>query len=426
MPEPNPTAATTAEPKPTRTGLIDPQTPADATGETRRRSGAHVPDRSQCAKDGTSSNPLRTPRQCRYVKTSGEQCRAQALLGNHYCYTHKYNRKPVYAGVKGYDRVAFLEDTASIQLSLSQIMQGLLEGKIDRYTASTAFYGFSVAAGVVRTDLMQERWLAESKRPIPESVTEVIHEECDNLAPEKEYRGPTGVFEPQWSWSKYMYEKECEQLGLPTPTCAADFPASGWLTEKEINTDPAKLVQGYHARIRAETDRLFFIRKEESAAALAAGLPDPHEHLKADNPDCPSRTKVCGGPLAFSACPDCRAKRTPGMGFDDLDNEVFDEEPRFEDPIADEPPLDLKAATEARAERPSIRCPLSANRSPERCTLNAERCRERCPLSANRSPERCTLNAAPIPRSMPATNLPVPVPCTLYPVPCTLYPATRL
>jgi hypothetical protein len=350
MPEPNQPAATTADPK--------------------------------------TTNPLRTPRQCRYVKTSGEQCRAQALLGNHYCYTHKYNRKRVYAGVKGYDRVAFLEDTASIQLSLSQIMQGLLEGKIDRHTAGTAFYGFSVAAGVVRTDLMRERWLAESKRPIPESVTEIVEEECDNLAPEKEYRGPTGVFEPQWSWSKYMYEKECEQLGLPKPTCAADFPESGWLTEEEINTDPAKLVQGYHARIRAETDRLFFIRKAESAAALAAGLPDPHEHLKADNPDCPSRTKICGGPLAFSACPDCRAKRTPGMGFDDLDSEVFNEEPELEDPIADPTDLDLKASADSSSEL----CALSSEPCPEPCALSSEPCPEPCSQvpKEKRYPPTCT------------------------------------
>jgi hypothetical protein len=216
---------------------------------------------------------------------------------------------------------------------------------------------------------------SDQPEPIPEAAVDVSIDYGGNLiGPREEYRGPTGVFEPQWSWSKYMYEKECEQLGLPTPTCAADFPKSGWLTEDEVKTDPARLVQGYHARVRAEKDRLFFIRKEESAAALAAGLPDPHEHLKADNPDCPSRTKVCGGPLAFSACPDCRAKRTPGMGFDDLDNEVFN------DPIADEPPLDLKAA---------------ADSSSERCTLNAERLPIRCPLSANRSSELCALSSEP-------------------------------
>jgi hypothetical protein len=279
-------------------------------------------------------------------------------------------------------------------------MQGLLDGKIDNHRARTAFYGCSVAGNMVRTELMRERWFAESKRPIPEPVTEVIHEECGPLAPEKEYRGPTGVFEPQWSWSKYMYEKECEQLGLPTPTCAADFPKSGWLTEEEINTDPAKLVRGYHARVRAETDRLFFIRKAESAAALAAGLPDPHEHLKADNPDCPSRTKVCGGPLAFSACPDCRAKRTPGMGFDDLDNEVFNEEPELEDPIADPTDLDLKAAADSRPEPCALSSepctPRSANRPSQRCDERGARTPEpgaqassiRYPLSAIRSPGR--------------------------------------
>lgn len=58
------------------------------------------------------ANPFTAPRRCRYIKTSGEQCKGRAMLGNHYCYCHKQNRNPRMAPVHGYDRVAFLEDTA--------------------------------------------------------------------------------------------------------------------------------------------------------------------------------------------------------------------------------------------------------------------------------------------------------------------------
>jgi hypothetical protein len=309
---------------------------------------------------------------CRSLTSKGDQCKQAALRGQDFCVQH-FERTAVGFSHRDKFHIPLLEDASAVQLTLTKMAQCVLNKEVSESVAGKVMYACSIASSTFPRPARQKA--SDQPEPIPEAAVDVSIDYGGNLiGPREEYRGPTGVFEPQWSWSKYMYEKECEQLGLPTPTCAADFPKSGWLTEDEVKTDPARLVQGYHARVRAEKDRLFFIRKEESAAALAAGLPDPHEHLKADNPDCPSRTKVCGGPLAFSACPDCRAKRTPGMGFDDLDNEVFN------DPIADEPPLDLKAA---------------ADSSSERCTLNAERLPIRCPLSANRSSELCALSSEP-------------------------------
>jgi hypothetical protein len=194
-------------------------------------------------------NPLRKPRQCRHLKTGGEQCRNRALIGHHFCQSHKFNRHPTFAGVKGYDRVAFLEDHASIQLSLSQVMQGLLDRSVAPPIARTFFYGCSVANATLRDLRAHERWLLEHKLPLPEPVEETVRLDGDELAPDREYRGPGDTFEPQWSFSKFRYEQLCSRLGRPMPTCAADFPASGWLTEDEIAEDPRAWDQRYQARI---------------------------------------------------------------------------------------------------------------------------------------------------------------------------------
>ena len=335
---------------------------------------------------------------CRSLTSKGDQCKQAALRGQDFCVQH-IERTAVGFSHRDKFHIPLLEDASAVQLTLTKMAQCVLNKEVSESVAGKVMYACSIASSTFPRPARQKA--GDRPEPVPEAAVDVSIDYGGNLiGPREEYCGPTGVFEPQWSWSKYMYEKECEQLGLPTPTCAADFPKSGWLTEEEINTDPAKLVRGYHARVRAETDRLFFIRKAESAAALAAGLPDPHEHLKADNPDCPSRTKVCGGPLAFSACPDCRAKRTPGMGFDDLDNEVFNEEPELEDPIADPTDLDLKASADSRPEPCALSSepctPRSANRPSQRCDERGARTPEpgaqassiRYPLSAIRSPGR--------------------------------------
>ena len=208
--------------------------------------------------------PLLPKQRCRHIKTGGEQCRSLAMTGNHYCWHHRWYRKPHYAGVKGYDRVAFLEDVASVQLILSQGMQGLIDCTIDPTRARTLFYGCQVASGLVRLDMSHQRWLAETKQQPEEPVREATNIDTDPLAPPQEYRGPDGQFEPYWSFSKYMYEQQCEEAGRPKPTCPADMPASGWMDEEEYFEDPAEWNQRYDEKVKAARKQAA-TRTEESA-----------------------------------------------------------------------------------------------------------------------------------------------------------------
>jgi hypothetical protein len=366
-------------------------------------------------------NPINKPRRCRYIKTAGDQCRARAMTGNHYCFSHKFNSKPTLTGVRGYDRVAFLEDAASIQLILSQAMQGLLDRTLDHHAARSMFYGCAVATGLVRLDMMNQRWLAENKQPFPEQVTETTKaEDSEPLGVDEEYRGPTGVFEPQWSFSKYLYEKDCEELGQIKPTCAADFPASGWLTEDEIKEDPQDwikrtkgrklaLYEKCKAAEKAANPERFYIPSPESkpepsikpnsgpgsepgtepgtepksepdpkpstepsTKPSAETNPDPRDK---NNPVAPKSTEPhrtnqpcpCGGLYGGDPCDDCLDRQQRNA-------------PPAQDRSAFSASFDLKASTEV-----------------ERCS--SERCAEPCAPNAQCCPGET---------------------CTLHPVPCTL------
>jgi hypothetical protein len=346
------------------------------------------------------ANPMKKSRQCRFIKTSGEQCRSEAMTGNHYCFSHKYNRKPTFTGVRGYDRVAFLEDAASIQLALSQTMQGLLDRIVDHHTARAVFYGCSVAASLVRLDFARERWLTENKQPIPGQVTETTKaEDSEPLAPEKEYRGPTGVFEPQWSWSKYLYERDCEELGQIKPTCAADFPASGWLTEDEIKEDPQDWIKRTKGRKLALYEKCKAVERERNPERFYLPSPESKSEPKPKpNPEPSTQPTATPNPAPSSEPssesspapsagrkPEPRDRNNPdaskstvsrhqpcacgGLYGGDPCDECLDRQQRSAPPATDYTPytgsFDLKASAEAES------C------SPDRSTLNAKRCPDR-------------------------------------------------
>jgi hypothetical protein len=324
--------------------------------------------------------PINKPRRCRYIKTAGDQCRAKAMTGNHYCYSHKYNRRPTFAGVKGYDRVAFLEDAASIQLMLSQVMQGVLDQTFDHHAARTMFYGCQVASGLVRLDMLNQRWLAENKQTSPEQVSETTKSEnSEPLGVDEEYRGPTGTFDPQWSFSKYLYEQQCEEMGQPKPTCAADFPASGWLTEDEVKEDPEQFIKRYQAR-------KLKLYEEAQAAKKASGeqsaqCPTGELATKDCHPE-PSAQRAVEGPATKDCHPERSAQRA-------VEGPAFSSVPHS----------------------PAKPCPCGGLYAGDPCDDCLARQQRNAPPAQHRLPASLDLKAAADPSTAE--------PCTLHPVPCT-------
>jgi hypothetical protein len=243
-------------------------------------------------------------RRCRSLRTNGTQCNSWTLGDNgDFCYTHSHYRHPECPRKGSKIVMPLLEDHSAIQLVLSQLSHGIFSGALDNASARTLAYVCQVAAFTLprpATPNAKSAAPANLQEPVADVVTTP---DGEHLAPIEKYQGPTGTFEPQWSFSKYLYEKQCEELGQPKPTCAADYPASGWLTEEEMKEDPEEWIKRTHAH-KLELYKADDARKaQETAAALAAGLPDPH--LKRKNPVCPFDTYWCDGPKHSHKCAYC-------------------------------------------------------------------------------------------------------------------------
>ncbi len=224
--------------------------------------------------------------QCRSLTVDGMQCRNRALRGKDFCYSHlRYRNSP---NLPPPDKmvVPLLENHASIRLVLSQILNGILAREIPPDIGGKSIYCCQVAlSSLPRPAAPAAQAAAAAPETSPEPVADVATDDQGNpIGPLQPWFGPTGAFEPVWSMAKYMYEQQCEQLGKPKPTCAADMPPSGWLTPAEAKEDPEAFNARYHARINE------LIKKNP---------PPPRP------PDCPFSFDWCGGPTCSHHCNRC-------------------------------------------------------------------------------------------------------------------------
>jgi hypothetical protein len=82
---------------------------------------------------------------CMHLKANGARCGSPALRDNPFCYFHDRCYNPPYE-----DEFPVLEDAASIQVALMQVLSGLRRGKLDPRCANSLFYGLQTAAANVR------------------------------------------------------------------------------------------------------------------------------------------------------------------------------------------------------------------------------------------------------------------------------------
>ena len=302
---------------------------------------------------------MTTIRRCRSLTIHGIQCRQSALRGGDYCVRH-FNRGPVEFSTRGRITIPLLEDHSSVQLVCTRIAHAALNDEIKPENARIALSACKIAA----ITLPRPPRLSAADKPESSPSECYTDEEGSWIGPREPYRGPSGTFEPQWSVSKYMYEQQCEKLGKPKPTCAADFPASGWLTEAEITEDPHDFAVRYNARIdeltkqkKAEEERAAALAKQQKAAdGSSAGDAEP----AAPNAERPC---WCGGPDSEFPCHICRAKKArstpPEAPSSAHPGKANAAEPAAETPAAVSGNFDLNAAVE-----PAPRCPVveSVNR----------------------------------------------------------------
>jgi hypothetical protein len=113
---------------------------------------------------------------CRHIKSNGIRCQAPALRGVAWCYFHARLHSMAKTKTSTLDEVHLppLEDTASIQIALHQVIEGLLSSRMDARRAGLLLYAIQIASQNV-----QRVWNSPS-----ESVHSTItSEEGDELAP---------------------------------------------------------------------------------------------------------------------------------------------------------------------------------------------------------------------------------------------------
>ncbi len=118
--------------------------------------------------------------ECRHIKPSGAKCQAPALKGTSFCYfhtrLHALGKRP-----PDDPRLAFeipaLEDRASIQFTITQVLRRFAAGALDRQNAYILLYGLQLASqNVDRTPLA-----------IPSDTVESVDgkEDGEELGPER-------------------------------------------------------------------------------------------------------------------------------------------------------------------------------------------------------------------------------------------------
>ncbi|MGA8531419.1 MAG: hypothetical protein WB622_17000 [Acidobacteriaceae bacterium] len=120
--------------------------------------------------------------QCRHLKMDGVRCGRGIPLGHTYCYHHRVNRDPSFVRHHGSFRVPLLEDVSSLQVTATAAIHGMLNKSLDPRETRTILYGVQVASGLLRVDLAEKRWLAESGQAIPEPVTRFVVQGHERLA----------------------------------------------------------------------------------------------------------------------------------------------------------------------------------------------------------------------------------------------------
>ena len=120
---------------------------------------------------------LAAPR-CRHIKVSGIQCGSPALRKKSFCFYHQQNRPltvDCYYNPEEYATgeiaLPVFEDAHSIQTVIRQIVQMVLQKRLERKTASTLLYALQIASSNLKR--------MELEKPQPEQVVTDLETESE-------------------------------------------------------------------------------------------------------------------------------------------------------------------------------------------------------------------------------------------------------
>ncbi len=123
---------------------------------------------------------LAAPR-CRHIKVSGTQCGSPALRNKNFCFYHQQDRpltvecysEATYA--TGEIALPVFEDAHSVQTVIRQVVQMVLQKRIERQTASLVLYALQIASSNLKR--------MELEKPQPEQVVTNLETESETPTP---------------------------------------------------------------------------------------------------------------------------------------------------------------------------------------------------------------------------------------------------
>ena len=109
----------------------------------------------------TAEDQLQAARQaprCMHVRANGVRCGSPAMRGDAFCFFHDrlYNRPAE-------DSFPFLEDAASIQMAIMQVLDGLRRGKLEKGVANSLLFGLQTASANLKR-------VNDTLEPVPSRV----------------------------------------------------------------------------------------------------------------------------------------------------------------------------------------------------------------------------------------------------------------
>jgi len=145
---------------------------------------------------------------CRHIKTNGLRCQSPALSGSAYCYFHSRAHTMAKAKTSEWDdiKLPMLDDSASIQVAISQIVAAFLSSRIDARRTGLLLYALQIASQNIDR---------ASYRKDPETVHSMtVTGEGDELAPEEEVceTGDCASCDRRDTCEDYDPEEEDEEL----------------------------------------------------------------------------------------------------------------------------------------------------------------------------------------------------------------------
>ncbi len=157
-----------------------------------------------------------TAARCRHIKVNGTQCGSPALRNKIFCFYHHKDRPlpvPCYSDIEyatGEIDLPFFEDAHSIQAVIRQVVQMVLQKRLERKTASLLLYALQIASSNLKR--------MELEKPQPEQVV-------TDLEP---------VLDSHEAWQTPIARSAASESSASAPPTNRDQKVS------EVNTSPSE------------------------------------------------------------------------------------------------------------------------------------------------------------------------------------------